>query len=95
MGIIGKQNIPATCKRWKDVTLGQKEAIYKKVQDRFTVDLNLEHQVEAVNDSMKTVIRERRHTFHRHYLSIPEGEDKREDPYKSVTRGVGIFVHLV
>ncbi|KAL5714359.1 hypothetical protein ACHQM5_016332 [Ranunculus cassubicifolius] len=86
MGIIGKQNIPATCKRWKDVTLGQKEAIYKKVKDRFTVDLNLEHQVEAVNDSMKTVIRERRHTFHRHYLSIPEGEDKREDPYKSVTQ---------
>ncbi|KAL5722368.1 hypothetical protein ACHQM5_005898 [Ranunculus cassubicifolius] len=85
VGIICKQIIPVTCECWKDVTISQKTAIYTKLSNRFDVDFNVDRVVDAVDDSMKSLIRDRRNKFHKYYKNLCEGTNKREQPHKEVT----------
>lgn len=48
--------------------------------------MSLQHVREAVDSSLRDRFKDRRHKMHLHYLSIPEGVDKREHPENSITQ---------
>ncbi|KAK9105418.1 hypothetical protein Scep_022262 [Stephania cephalantha] len=86
VGIICRSHAPFTCAKWKLVTEEDKQKIYKKILEKFDINLECSRIRFAVDKYLGDRFRSHKHKLHKHYRKFKSHKEALKHPYENVSK---------